>query len=682
MTDAPNSFRERLAALKAEEAQKQATSPPEASTPNQPDFSEYADLVPEAPDDEISQERIELDNFMAKIDIVDAYARWCGKSKVNVHTTKREGIMISCPHPAHPDSNPSAWINRDKKVYFCGGCQEGGDKFDIAALHFGIDYKTDPAQFVELKKKMAGEYGYTVKQSLTGQIYLEKTKTWQEEPSPDIAPDVPTEPLAAQDTGVTSTPTPAIADSTPKTSSKSPELEGTGATSDVGSKKKSSVLPDFDLGGPRVPTLPWEDVTTTDTFLHVWMQEMSHDDLPEEYYWWLGLQAVGAAVGRAVSLEDSQPIFPNLLCCLIGDTGLGKSRSSGRLAKLLQAALPYDYNDPLTKGLKQVPRPGSGESLIKQFSLPLPHPANPKEIIGYLPVKGLVNFDEFSNLTSKSRSQGSTLQQSLMQLYDGYVDQMAISSLTHGVTQVEQPFTMGLATTQPRNIQYLVNNADKSSGFLNRWVFVTGAPKEPIQLQDHDFDLDPSIKKLQTIFAWAGKQHTVNFTSDGRTAYIKLFDEMFRPVKLGQDPTQGLLSRLDLTCKKIMLLLCANEMIEDIDERIVELVGRIIRYVHRTFLFVDGLVGNHEDANVQKAITEVINKHFARTNKPIKKRELFIPRLVNEFGSEKLVRVMRGMAELGFLEEMEVKPPRGPSWKGYILTSLQADPAQPPAPST
>lgn len=651
MTDAPISFRERLAQLKAEEAARNP-SPPEAS---QPDYSEYQEFVPVLGDDDgISQERLELDGLMARIDILDAYARWCGKSSVDTNTRKREGIKISCPNPAHPDKDPSAWINKDKQLYFCGGCQEGGDKFDIAAIKFGINYKNDPATFVDLKKKMAADYGYTVKTSLTGQHTVEKVKTWEEE--------------KVETPSVTAAPTPKSA---------APATEGTPpSTTPTADKpkqeKKPAVIPDFELNvrGLNYPHLDWASIVKEDTFLDVWMKEMTFDDLPEEYYFFLGLIGIGAAVGRTVTLEDSQPVYPNLLCCLIGDTGVGKSRSSGRLIRLLGKALPYDGKDSFSKGTKQVPLPGSGEFLMKQFSCPIVNPANPKEIIGYAPVRGIVDFDEFSNLTTRSARMGSTLQQTLMKLYDGYVDSHSTGSVTHGSTEVEKPFTMGLATTQPRNIQHLVNSADKSSGFLNRWFFVTGAPKEPVALNPHTLNLDPSIQALKNIFSWAGKDHHVIFTSDGEIAYLKMFEELIRPVKLGTDPTEGLLSRLDLAAKKIMLLLCANEMIEYIDERIVNLTWAVLDYLAKTFMFVDGLVGNHEDANVQKEITDIITKHFNKFNRPIKKRELFIPKLVNQFGSDKIVRVMRGMAELGFLEEVEVKGQRGPGWKGYILTKL------------
>jgi hypothetical protein len=44
----------------------------------------------------------------------------------------------SCPIPGHADANPSAWVNTEKNVWYCGRCSQGGDVYDLAAFHFGM----------------------------------------------------------------------------------------------------------------------------------------------------------------------------------------------------------------------------------------------------------------------------------------------------------------------------------------------------------------------------------------------------------------------------------------------------------------------------------------------------------------------------------------------------------------
>lgn len=139
-----------------------ATPKPETQAPMEFD----ADLIPDVGTSSYQprQEDLDIDAILAGIDVVDAYEKWCGKS-VPKRTKSGESIMISCPNPDHPDKNPSAWMNSDKGVYSCGGCSfSGGDKYDIAAWHFGYpvpNYKTD-GSFPKLRRDMAESMGHAI----------------------------------------------------------------------------------------------------------------------------------------------------------------------------------------------------------------------------------------------------------------------------------------------------------------------------------------------------------------------------------------------------------------------------------------------------------------------------------------------------------------------------------------
>lgn len=667
----PTPFQERLAQHRAREAAEQAAKAP---TPPPSEDHTYDEDIPVLDQDSgISQERLELDQVLAQVGIIDGYVRWCGKMTPNMNTRKTEGIMISCPRPDHADSKPSAWANTDKNTWFCGGCQEGGDVFDIASYKYGINYRNDPSSFVDLKKQMAGDLGYRVERSLTGENYVEKVATWVEETEDAVV--VPDERSVVESTTTTSSPTPSapplslVAPIPSPSSSPEPVVAVSEPVPSSNVIQLDAELESLFLQ-PRYPELDWRAIVTPETFLHTWMTEMSKDTLPEEYYFMMGLMGIGAAVGRAGSIEENSVVYPNLLCCLIGGTGIGKSRSSARLSQLLNKALPYDNDNFATLGIKNVPLPGSGEVLQKHFSREIIDPNNPKVIMGYAPVKGLVDFDEFSNLTTRSSRAGSTLQQTLMRLFDGYLDTTAMGSLTHGIAVVEKPFTMGLATTQPNNIQQLVSKFDKSSGFLNRWFFVTGNAKEPSPFDTDKVDIDPSVAALKRIHTWVitGNGKTFNFDQSAIEAYTKFFRSRIRDIKMNEDVTGGLLSRLELAAKKIMLILAANERTNIITSDHVAKMIPVYNYLEKTYLFLNGLVGNHEDVPVQEALIATLTRHQGKFKRPIKKRELFKGRLMQEFGAEKIVRVMRSMGELGFLEEVEVVPAKGNRWKGYKLT--------------
>src|SRR5687768_1442359 len=101
-----------------------------------------------------------MDQVLEKISVIDAYNRWCRKMVPVVKGNQREGIKISCPIPGHTDNNPSAWISIDKQTWFCGGCQVGGDKYDIAAywLGFPVPGYKDGSEFHKLRERMASDF--------------------------------------------------------------------------------------------------------------------------------------------------------------------------------------------------------------------------------------------------------------------------------------------------------------------------------------------------------------------------------------------------------------------------------------------------------------------------------------------------------------------------------------------
>ena len=113
----------------------------------------------------------EMDAAIESIDIISAYRKWCGKSEPRVGS-RTESIKVSCPNPDHPDADPSAWINTEKKTWYCGKCEEGGDVYDLAAIYFGYPrpgYK-EGQEFHKLRQQMAEDFGYVVKKVAGGTV--------------------------------------------------------------------------------------------------------------------------------------------------------------------------------------------------------------------------------------------------------------------------------------------------------------------------------------------------------------------------------------------------------------------------------------------------------------------------------------------------------------------------------
>lgn len=514
---------EKLARLRAERLAEPSGMEPRAAA------AEFdTDLVPD-PCPEQRPEDVELDRVVDEIDILDAYRKWCGKIEPKAGS-KREGVKVSCPIPSHPDRDPSAWVNLDEQVWYCGGCELGGDKFDIAAWHFGHSvpgYKTD-GSFPELRRKMAQDFGFTVIRS-GGTEWAEK---------PHLPPD------PAQDS-----------------QSLSPEAKSTARPAGAAAGRQDAriiPLPRLDdQPAEDPPAIAWRDIVTPDTFLWRWMELTEPYDLPTEFYFWLGVQAVAAAIGDDARLIDYPPVEANLYVCLCGPTGIGKSRATHALMEQLKESLPYDRNDPNSKGVLAAREPASGEALLKLFSKPELDPADPKTILGYRQVRALVRFDELAALTGKSARQGNTLKPRIISLYDG--DAQGDTAITRDDIIVENPYCQMVSTTQPGKIRDLLTQGDADSGFINRWIFAMGPPKP---LKSHGrAPFDPSVLSmdLKRIHGWAAFGRPYLLEGAAADAWEAFFRRELEPIKTAEDGSP-LLSRSDLTMFKLMVIFAANDM--------------------------------------------------------------------------------------------------------------------------
>lgn len=542
-----STFKKKLAEKRAREASEKAA----VALPSHAD-----DLVPNTSDGfQRSEEDQALDDVISRIDILDGYRRWCGKMNPEVRGEQTEGIKISCPIPGHRDSNPSAWINTDKQTWFCGTCQVGGDVLDIAAYHFNYPvpgYK-DGARFHELRRDMARSMGWSF-------IKPPGAKS----PIP-VAPSDP-EPEAGE------------------ASAPASDSESEPAGGDVVELFVDDSDPVIEF-----PTLDWRGIVEPGTFLDTYMTVCTQDDVPEEYHFWNGLLALGLAVGRDVTLFDFVPVHGNLFVCLLGNTGDGKSRSFSHLKKLLTAALPHKWDDPSSKGVIQANTMASAEVLIHAFSKPVPDPTNPKITAYYAPVRGLIEFNELSSLTSRAQRQGNALKPTLMEFYDAS-SEITTSSMTTGKKLAAEPFGCAFTSTQPRALKELISKSDTDSGFLNRWVFASGQQKQRVAIGGTDVDIKPCIEPLQKIHGWAGFGKRLNWTPEAEKKFTQIFHDVLQPAK--QQDDGGFLTRIDLLMKKLILLLCVNEMLEEVPERIVDTAFKMYPYLVSAYAIPASQIGN------------------------------------------------------------------------------------------
>lgn len=512
------------------------------SSPSQSTETWDPELIPESQHSR-SREDDEIDAVLKRVGILDAYNRWCGKMRPSKRGGQHESIMISCPNPAHPDKDPSAWANDETNLWYCRPCEMGGDIFDIAAWHFGYPvpgYKVGKS-FHDLKRDMAKSMGYQIQRSanpaIPESVYLPVGV-----PDPLPPPPTPTpEPIA------TVTPIRAIQ-----------EVVSPQEAEDEANDEHL----EFDI---IFPTLAWREIVTADTFLAEYMQACTIDDAAEEYHFWNGMLAIGLAVGKDVTLQDFIPVYANLLVCALGRTGDRKTRAMSQLVNLMKEALPYDYKTGMSSGVKLIQSVASGEQLIAEYDQKVPDPTNPKVMLQGMPVRGLTMYAEMSGLIGRATRLGSVIKDTIMYFAD-VQQEISTSSRTGGQIRAVEPFFCMATTTQPESLKDLLKEGDATSGFLNRWIFASGKPKTRVAIGGATVDLTDCVMPLKRIHAQLKRE--IEWSEAAHKRFTEHFHQHISPAQ----HDNPILGRLDLLEKKLILLLCINENLNEVPEYIVDRV--------------------------------------------------------------------------------------------------------------
>lgn len=641
LTTLQRKLAERRAATEKSLRENARVQAQEMSTKEQHD----ADLVPEEPFDVTDADK-QMDKVIDNIDILDAYMRWCNKMVPVVKGNQRESIMISCPIPTHADKIPSAWINLDKQTWYCGGCTQGGDTHDIAAFHFGFPvpgYKVG-AQFHELRREMAKDFGFTFITLPGGAVQVEAPYTDgdTDEDKTDTTVD------AAGNTVTNDT-----AVSPPKPVGLVASAEPTESAED-----EADVIEMFDVEESNIliPVLDWRQIIPTDSFLGIYMRQTCLDDVPEEYHFWNGLLALGFALGREVVLDDLIPVYPNLFLCTLGYSGSGKSKAKYHLSRLLEMALPHDWNDPNSKGVRRVPSPGSAEVLIHNFQKPVADPTNPKVTLYHASVRGLIDFNELSSLIGRTNRTGNVLIPTLMSFYD-VEDVIATSSMATGVKEAHQPFASALTTSQPLVLKDLLSKSDSSSGFLNRWVFVSGTDKVRIAIGGAKIDVAPCVLPLQRVLAWSSTfdpDEKVTWSEEAADCFANFFHSRIE-IDKKRDKSE-LLVRTDLLIKKLILLFTANRQLKEVPLQSVEDAIFCYDYIIGSYALVAEQIGNTLSNEISDKVLACARKQYSLNKRGVTLSQVARSLKYHKYPNDILLKVFDSLVKLGFLEIQRPEP--------------------------
>ena len=625
--------------LAARRAKKAAEKPPE------PDTSQFEASIPKREDVEgdLSENVKAINNAVDTITIFQIYDRLIGKQRDDVGS-KTESIMASCPNPSHPDRKPSAWFGqRDGKwLLFCGKCEEGWDSFKLAGLAYGLD---DQVDLWKIKLELAENFrGVRLVEGLVG------TEVVTDEPQADI--------------------TVSESHMSDKTDTPSEPDKSSGTEGDQEPAAVLSIVPDSSEPTPEdekvaYPTIDWKHVVQEETFLWEYLSECTKDDAPEEYHFWHGLIALGHAVGRRTVLFDRKPVLGNLYVCLLGGTGYGKSRSRSHLHQVLKGALPFRDNGLDTEGVRIQGSVVSGEALVDAFHHLARDPNLPKNTGVLTSINGIVEFDELSLLMNLALRQGNTLKPVSISFFDG--EEYTLRAKGTGVTTAYEPYCSMTASTQPRALRSILDRSDAASGFLNRWFFAGGKPKEPeiFALPGTDLDYAPSIDLLKNVKAWSfsAGQGPVMMTRDGRELATDFFRNTILPVRDGDH--SDLLKRLDLLFKKLMLLLSINNQEKNITADTVERVTELFDYIITCYGIVDSEIGITPVQDIIQKVSAILDKQKSRFPNGMSVRQISDYTHIRDI--ELVNKAVRQMLLAGIMTESKSKGPGRPTKKFTLL---------------
>lgn len=487
--------------------------------------------------------------------------------------------MVSCPRPDHLDKIPSAWLNSENNTWFCGACDIGGDIMDLAGIRFGVDYRSRPDEFPGLLEQALASIDVDVDALRAGNVGKITVAPTRPRDLPSTEPSE--EPLR--------------------------RAESFDEVHDI-----------EDLPGGN---LDWREIVACypDSFLAQWMEAVSPSRAPDEYLFWLGIQAIGLALGRNVWLNAETPVYPNLLLAVIGSTGMGKSHAVKFVSKLLRNALPHDPEDPDSKGIRIMGRPASGEALLEMFSWTPPGAVEPKGL------RGLVDVDEMSELMAATKRRGATLKETIITLSDGR-EQIEHTSRSTAPIVVNDPFMSMIVGCQPDAMYKVLDSVDAVSGFANRFVYVAGSTKPRVKWHDRPtIDLTGLDLKLQNIRAWGDRWHAGR---DGGSIDMDLvaaqdFDDMMVWLDdVRAQPGGDIFARLELHAMKLVVILCANCRITEADQTVVQNVRRMIESLVPTTKSVSDAITRSVDEWYADRVMTYIERCEANGKVPPSRREI------------------------------------------------------------
>ena len=376
---------------------------------------------------------------------------------------------------------------------------------------------------------------------------------------------------------------------------------------------------------PSFPCVDWEAFLPVDTPLRTAMEALCVDDAPDEFHMWSLYTVVGAMIGRSVEYTSHRGnISPSFWTILSGPSGYRKSSVADPMRDALSEVAPENAD----LGVKMLHRPASGEAFIA--NLKREHedvdPSTGLPIFKELPnCSSLMHSDELSTLLAVVNRSGGLLGPLLTETYNCKRDRVIANTAALGreANEVTGPMLSILSTTQPSRISDLLSARDVMSGFVNRFTFVHGRPRRRV-LMDSQVYADYEVVKeslrsiddcLRALNAYSGR----TAVNPKKPMFLQ-FEDYFKDQDIPNGPLEkfqewgvqiearikeiergggeyaaDMLRRVDLTVRKLTILMTINRIAGNVDIR----PYIVSEDVEQALAHVDNLIASLEEIGVQ-----------------------------------------------------------------------------------
>lgn len=483
-----------------------------------------------------------------------------------VRQWRGDSNKFSCPNPAHPDTNPSAWGSRDKAnskgsvgVWRCDPCDTGGDKYDLASYMYGLDRR---GQFNDLCERMARDFRGVLKPQPAAPVAI------VEQPAPILDPVEP---------------------------------------------ERVSPVHTTTFDWRQVLSLSPANREGSTTFLWEWCKAVEPDTTPTEYNLFTGLMAVGLVAGNDLTSPDFKPLSANFGMCFVARSGAGKSRATEHMTNMLKQVRPGNKDGT---GVHIHGTVFSGQEMIRMLDHREADPSDPKAPPIPVPQRALFEYPELSDIAAGGGIQGSILKAKMHDALDHKPEMQYSSGQMGGKISAIDPFASIVTTTQTKRIRDLLRRDDAASGFMNRFLFLMGTEKKQLARGKVPLDFTSADLELTKVRWHAGTVRSLEWDDDASDHWEKVFDTVVEPLQKAD--THDILTRLDLNLKRIMLAFAVNERTTSIQRHHVEMAEALIPYLVTCYEQVLGALLNTEDREICEWLLEkaLDLEHKARAKNP------------------------------------------------------------------